>query len=66
MKTKITPTSILVWVLSLILLVLSASVTLAQDTPVEIRIGYQRGGLATVLQVQQRLEARFGSTVTVS
>lgn len=39
---------------------------LAQDSSVEIRAGYQRGGLATVLQVQQRLEARLGSNVTIS
>jgi sulfonate transport system substrate-binding protein len=55
-------------VITLVALLLAVSIPAlrAQDEPVEIRIGYQRGGIWTVLEVQQRLEARFGPNVTTT
>jgi sulfonate transport system substrate-binding protein len=56
----------LVITLVAILLAVSIAPTRAQDEPVEIRVGYQRGGVWTVLKNRQLLEARFGAHVTTT
>ena len=40
--------------------------TAAAPAPVELRIGYQRGGAWTILKAQGTLEKRFGPDVTVT
>jgi sulfonate transport system substrate-binding protein len=49
-----------------LLLAISIPAIRAQDKPVEIRIGYQRGGVWTLLKNRQLLEARFGPNVTTT
>lgn len=43
-----------------------ATDTSATTNPVELRIGYQRGGAWTILKAQGTLEKRFGPDVTVT
>src|SRR5687767_4614108 len=49
-----------------LLLAIAVPASRAQDEPIEIRIGYQRGGVWTLFKAQQLLEARFGPNVTTT
>jgi sulfonate transport system substrate-binding protein len=64
MKRFTSKTTLLALLVTLVLS-LSLSVIHAQD-PIEVRIGYQRGGLWTVLKAQPNLQERFGDNVTIT